>query len=110
MQGALVFDSSHGSTPSSLSSFGGIGSTTTPSVSGRVVWLGGYVSLGCADPDTGALRAQVPVGTDKRGDVIASISGLTVLNQKVYAVYSGVNGGPKSALIVMTPPAKCFGR
>jgi DNA-binding beta-propeller fold protein YncE len=87
----------------------GGGLLTRPAFSDGAVWLGSYGTLGCADPGTGAIRARVPVGTDKRGDVIAGVSGLAALGGKVYAVYSGVNGGPESALIVMTPPAACFG-
>ncbi len=92
---------------------GGVGSSgggalTFPSVSDGVAWLGSTGQLGCANPDTGTLRARVPVGT-RNGVVIAGISGLVVLHGKVYAVYQGINGGPSNALIVMTPPAKCFG-
>jgi streptogramin lyase len=86
----------------------GGGALTLPSISNGVAWLGSTDELGCADPDTGTVRARVPIGT-KHGLTIAAISGLAVLNGKVYAAYNGINGGPANALIVMTPPAKCFG-
>lgn len=89
------------------SSGGGI--HATPTVSGNVVWLGGYGALGCGDPATGRLRARVPVADGRNAIANASISDLTVLGGKLYAVYTDI-GGPATALIVMTPPADCFGR
>lgn len=86
----------------------GGGTLTLPTLSDGVAWLGSTLQLGCADPDTGTLRAPLPVFS-RHGIAGAEISGLAALHGKVYAVYNGLNGGPANALIVMSPPAECFG-
>jgi hypothetical protein len=110
MQAAIGFQPYQGhealNSESGVGHSGG-GTLTFPSISDGVAWLGSTDELGCADPDTGALRAHLPVGS-RHGLVSAEISGLTVLDGKVFAVYNGINGGPANALIVMRPPAKCF--
>ena len=110
MQAAIGFQPYGTYRPHSVEGVGrsGGGALTFSSVSGGVAWLGSADQLGCADPDTGTLRARVPVGSS-HGMVIAAISGLAALDGKVFAVYNGINGGPANALIVMTPPSKCFG-
>lgn len=81
---------------------------TLPTLSDGVAWLGSTLQLGCADPDTGTLRVQVSVFS-RHGIAGAEISGLAALHGKIYAIHNGLNGGPAHALIMVRPPAKCFG-
>ena len=66
---------------------------------------------GCivADPDTGAVRASAAVGTGRDGSVLGYISGMTALDRRIYAIFTGSAGGRYvTTLIEMTPPAACF--
>lgn len=94
------YASGHGQ-PRTLTSGGG-GVDPVVTVSAGVAWAGGSDTLACVDPATGQIRAHVNIGGNK-----AAISGLTALNGKLYAVYHGLNAGPREALIEMTPPKAC---
>jgi hypothetical protein len=87
----------------------GGGEAVLPAISAGVAWLGGDGEIGCADPNTGALRATAHVGTGPGHSVLGYVSGMTALDGKVYAIFSGLIGGREEAtLIEMTPPAACF--
>lgn len=89
----------------------GGGLDVLPAMSAGVAWLGGSRELGCADPDSGALRADAPVGSSPNGSTPGYISGMAALNGKVYAIFSGsVHGRDETALIEMTPPHACLSR
>lgn len=93
--------------PSLTAGTSGGGDDVGPQLSGGVLWLGGDDEIGCADPDTGRQRASTPVGTSRGGDTAGYIDGMSAVGGKVYALYRGVNAGPKYALIEMTPPRAC---
>ena len=92
--------------PDAGSSGGGL--DVLPAISAGVAWLGGDRQIGCADPDTGVLRATVRIGRGPGGSVLGYVSGMTALAGKVYAIFSGSVGRAESGLIEMTPPAGCF--
>jgi outer membrane protein assembly factor BamB len=78
----------------------GGGFDVLPTISGGVEWLGGYGAVGCADPDTGEMRARAT--TPARPP--AYLSAITVADGHVYALY-GL--GDRSRLISLRPPAAC---
>jgi hypothetical protein len=68
-------------------------------VSEKTLWLAQITSLTCADPRTGAIRASEPTPMD----IIAPVASGNLL----YAFAS--SGGVSGSVVVITPPAKCFG-
>ena len=78
----------------------GGGEDDPPTISGGLAWLGGYSAVGCADPDSGALRAHAAVGTQ------GYVSALTLVHHNLFAIFFDVNSG-KRMLITLRPPASC---
>lgn len=92
--------------PDAGSSGGGL--DVLPAISAGVAWLGGDWRIGCADPDTGVVRAMARIARGPGGSVVGYVSGMTALAGKLYAIFSGSVGEAESRLIEMRPPADCF--
>jgi hypothetical protein len=87
----------------------GGGEDVLPAISSGVAWLGGDGVIGCADPETGGLRATTRLGTGPGDSVLGYLSGMTAAGQSVFAIFHGsVGGRDETILIEMTPPAECF--
>lgn len=96
---------SHGQRDVDVGGSGG-GFWAPPTVNGGVAWLGGDREIGCADPDTGTIRASTAVGT-RFGDVIGNVSSPTLIGHTLFAVFDDLNAN-RTVLITMRPPAACF--